>query len=106
MTVDGVDYSFSITLMKGKLDTILLSSDTKETDTGCQHNFNRVVSLVQTKYGPPDRTPGEKVYGRIARFNNATFTFQDGNAIVVSSFYIETCLVNVAYMAGKKGGSF
>jgi hypothetical protein len=105
-TVDGIDYVFSVTLMKGKLDTILLSSDTKETDTGCQYNFNRVVSLVQTKYGPPDRAPSEKVYSRIARFRDATFTFQDGNAIVVSSVYIETCLINVAYMAGKKGGSF
>ena len=104
--IDGVDYELSITLMKGKLDTILLSSDTHESDIGCQGNFQRVVSLVQSKYGPPDTTPSNKVLGGVARFEDATFTFKDGNAILLSSVFVKTCLVSVAYTAAKSGGSF
>jgi hypothetical protein len=106
VVVDGVSYKLSITLSKGRLDTVAMTSRTQESKSDCKYNFERVVSLIQSKYGSPDRAPDVQGLSGIASIRSVTFTFRDGNSIIASEAFVKSCLVNIAYTQGKKGESF
>jgi hypothetical protein len=103
--VDGVEYGLSVILVNGALTMLSLQSMTQGTELQCQAKFDRVVSLIQSRYGAPDRSPKLDIIGRLARSNEAVFTFRDSNSIVAYALYAEKCTLLVAYKAGK-GGSF
>jgi hypothetical protein len=103
--VDGVSYEMSMLLVSARVGSILLSNDSKRSSVpACESTFQRVLGLVQSKYGMPDQ-PVEAKRG-ILTTRSASFTFRDGNGLAVSMFYIDDCLTTIAYVKGKGGESF
>ncbi len=103
VSIIGRQYEYSMRFDGDSLVQVNLATDFADSKGLCDAEFDKALGAIISRYGAPDQ-PAEKSEIQGISFGNfARFTASDGSSIRLSSNYISSCLINVAYTVGGEG---
>lgn len=102
----GQDYKQSFGFQDGLLIQVNIHREFEGIETACEVEFDSAYAALQATYGNSDQLPERKNYSGISTIRSATFTGPDGSAVKLAAVFIQTCLVNVAYVSSPGGAGF